>query len=183
MKLFLAYVLAGIGSIACIFFYNYSGEIIPLKAVWLLISVVCTIYAVYQIIKYKSEKRVRLESYTADNTRIDKLKDNGERIRITLENCEVKTRTFTNETTNTHVGDIQMLDGLYDDNRNFKSSEVQQTYIVFHRRDATGNITKFTSKAFNTSAVQLRNYIDKRNGVNLYIDKKNPNNYFFDLPH
>jgi hypothetical protein len=73
-----------------------------------------------------------------------------------------------------------MLDALYDSNRNYKTQEIEQTYIVFYKQ--YGDKTyKFISQSTLQSDDVVRRYMDTQGGIDLYIDKSNPNNYYFDL--
>ena len=77
---------------------------------------------------------------------------------------------------------MEMLDALHDSNRNYKTKEVQQTYIVFYKQ-YNGSTLKFVSQATTQNADAVKRYIDRQKGIDLYIDPKNPENYYFDLPY
>jgi len=74
----------------------------------------------------------------------------------------------------------QQLDGLFDGNRNYRTEEIQQTYILFAKQyhDKTYN---FISQHTTESPETLRKYLDDSNGIDLYIDRQNPSNYYFDI--
>ena len=76
---------------------------------------------------------------------------------------------------------MEMLDALYDSNRNYKTHEVQQTYIVFYKQYA-GRTYKFVSQPTTQNTEAVRMYTDRQKGVDLYIDRNNPANYYFELP-
>jgi hypothetical protein len=102
-------------------------------------------------------------------------------VRVTLNNCVVKSRSYQEEMQNSYPIDIRMLDGLYDSNRNYKTTEVQQTYIVYYKQFGNTNC-KFVSPVVNTSADALKRFIENQKGIDLYIDITNPKNYYYDLP-
>jgi hypothetical protein len=184
MKRLLGYSLIGVGLLGILWFLNYKGTTIPLKELWLVLSIFTLIIGGYTIAKYKLQElnNHRRDSSNARYAEIEQLKRTGEKVRITLNNAEVKSRSYKQEIANEDLPSrIEMLDALYDSNRNYKTQEVQQTYIVFYKQ-YKGETYKFISQATtqNTGAVKM--YIDRQKGIDLYIDPKNPNNYYFDLP-
>jgi len=74
-----------------------------------------------------------------------------------------------------------MLDSIYDDNRNYKTKEIRQTYIVFYK-EYGGKTFKFVSLATSQNVDAVKDYIDRQGGITLYIDPNNPTVYYFDFP-
>jgi hypothetical protein len=176
----LRYILATVGLVAFFFFINYSGTEIPLKELWFVVSIFVGVYGAFLIVKRRFQKVGRQKHQTLGLANKDNLKQTGEKVRVTLEDCVVKTRSHQKEVQNDYPLDIRMLDSLYDSNRNYKTTEVQQTYIVYYK--TFGNTTyKFVSQAINTNSDALKRFIESQNGIDLYIDKTNPKNYYYDL--
>ena len=174
------YILASIGLAGFIFFINYKGTQIPLKELWFVVAMFVGVYGAFLIVKYKYQTHDNNQGDRSAEIRIDKLKQTGDKFKVTLENCEVKSRSYQEEKINTDFPTrIEMLDGLYDSNRNYKIREIQQTYIVCYKKYG-GNTYKFVSQASSQSTDTLKSYIDKQ-GVSVYVDRTNPKNYYFDL--
>ena len=178
---FWGYILAIVGLVGFFFFINYSGTEIPLKELWFVVCIFMGIYGAFLIVKQRFLQAGLQNGETSGILSKHNLKQTGEMVRVTLDDCVVKTRIYQEEAQNDFPINIRMLDSLYDSNRNYKTTEVQQTYIVYYKK--FGNTTyKFVSTAINTSQDALKLYMEKQKGVDLYIDKANPKNYYYDLP-
>ena len=173
----------GVGLFGFFFFLKYKGTAIQLKELWFVLSIFTLIAGGYFLAKYKLQKLNKL-SNGSDGTRlaeIERLKSIGDKVRVTLGNAEVKTRNYQQEIINDALPSrIEMLDALYDSNRNYKTQEIQQTYIVFYKY-YHGKEYKFVSQVTIQNEAALKMYIDRQKGIDLYIDPKNPMNYYFDL--
>jgi hypothetical protein len=182
MKKILGYILSTIGFICFVFFLKYNGTIIPFKELWFVLSFIIIVIGAYLIVR---NKMYQAQLQATDNNRINQihhLKVTGDKVKVTIDNLEVKSRTFQQELISDGCPNrMEMLDGLYDSDRNYKTKEVQQTYIVTYKQYG-GKTYKFVSQATTQSPEILREYLITNNGVDLYIDKENPNNYYFDLP-
>jgi hypothetical protein len=177
----LGYILAIVGLVGFFFFINYNGTEIPLKELWFVVCIFVGVYGAFLIVKQRIQQAGAQNGETSGLVNKLNLKETGEIVRVTLDDCVVKTRRYQEEVQNDYPLKIKMLDGLYDIDRNYKTTEVQQTYIVYYKR--FGNTTyKFVSQAVNSSSDALKRYLEKQNGIDLYIDKANPKNYFYDLP-
>jgi hypothetical protein len=184
MNKIFGYSLLCIGLSGFAFFIKYKGISIPLKELWFVLSIFIIIIGGYFLAKYKMQKLNRQRSHLNNSraTEIESLKRTGEKVRVTLENSEVRSRSYHQEIVNESIPSRkEMLDALYDDNRNHKTQEIQQTYIVFYKQ--YNDLTfKFISQPTTQNADTVRMYIDRHNGVDLYISRKNPATYYFDLP-
>jgi hypothetical protein len=183
MNRLLGYSLMSIGLLGFFFFLNYKGATIPVKELWFVLSIFTLFAGGYFFAKYKLQK---LNSQRTDGNsdrfaEIERLKRIGEKVRVTLDNAEVKTRSYNQEIISEGLPSrMEILDGLYDSNRNYKTLEIQQTYIVFYKQ-YSGMEYKFVSNATTQNVESVKMYIDRHNGVDLFIDPKNPTNYYFDL--
>jgi preprotein translocase subunit SecF len=184
MNKLLGYSLIGVGLIGFVFFLKYKGAAIPLKELWFVLSIFIFIAGAYFLAKYKLQQ---LNNYRNDSKRsrlaeIEQLKRTSDKVRVTLDNAEVKSRSYQQEIINEGVPSrMEMLDALYNSNRNYKTQEVQQTYIVF-QKEYNGKTYKFVSQATTQNADAVKTYIDRSKGIDLYIDPKNPTSLYFDLP-
>ena len=175
----------GVGLLGFFFFLNYKGTAIPVKELWFVVSIFILIAGAYFFAKYKLQQlnNQRNESNGDRLSEIEHLKRTGEKVRVTLDNAEVKTRNYQQEIIGEGLASrMEMLDALYDSNRNYKTQEVQQTYIVFYKQ-YSGKPYKFVSQATTQNAGVVKRYIDRQKGIDLYIDPKNPTSYYFDWPY
>ena len=171
--------MIGTGFIGFVFFMNYKGTQIPIKELWFVLSLLIFFAGVYLNVRQKLKRKFVAEHTPGAN--ISELCATGEKVRLTLQNAEVKTRSYMQQIEQSGLpGRIEMMDALYDDNRNFKAEEIHQTYIVYERQQ-DGKCCKFISQPIRHDAVSLKLYMDRK-GIDLYIDRSDPTNYYFDIP-
>ncbi len=183
MNRLLGYSLVSVGLLGFFFFLKYKGTAIPLKELWFVLSIFILIAGAYFIAKNKLQKVNNQRNYSNSDRSadIEQLKRTGEKVRVTLDNAEVKSRSYQQEIINEGLPSrIEIIDGLYDSNRNYKMQEFQQTYIVFYKQ-YSGIEYKFVSQAMTLNIDVVKMYIDRQKGVDLYIDPKKPTNYYFDF--
>ena len=176
----LGYIFTGLGMIGFFFFLNYKGSAIPLKELWFVVSIFIVGVGGYFLAKYKIRKQSNEKNSDSQFARIQKLKKNGEKVKVTQENAEVKSRTYQQEIANDHLPtQIEMMDSLYDDNRNYRTREIRQTYIVFYKKYGDKSY-RFVSPATLYEPEALREFIIEKR-IDIYIDPANPTNYYFDF--
>jgi hypothetical protein len=183
MNKFLGYSLISIGLIGILFFLKYNGTAIPVKELWFVLCFFMLIVGVYFFAKYRlQQNNLRINSGNK-LAGLEQLKRTGDKIRVTLDNAEVKTRSYQQEIiSNSFPFRIEIADALYDANRNYKTQQIRQTYIVFYK-EYKGKMCKFISHATAQDAEALKLYMYKQTGIDLYVDPENPMNYYFDLPY
>jgi hypothetical protein len=185
MNRLLAYSLFCVGLSGFFFFLNYKGTAIPLKELWFVLSFFTIAAGAYFFAKYKL-KKLNNQCHDSNSSRlaeIEQLKSTGDKVKVTLDNAEVKSRSNQLEFISKGLPSrVQLLDALYDGNRNYKTQEVQQTYVVFYKQ-YNGKTYKFISQATTQNADAVNRYIDRQKGIDLYVDPKNPTGYYFDLPY
>jgi hypothetical protein len=183
MNRLLGYSLMTVGLLGFFFFLKYNGTAIPAKELWFVFSIFTLIAGGYFFAKFKLQElnNQRNDANSDRFVEIERLKRIGEKVRVTLDNAEVKIRNYRQEIINEGLPSrIEMIDGLYDSNRNYKTQEIQQTYVVFYKQ-YSGMEYKFVSQATTQNVEAVKMYIDRLKGVDLYIDPKNPTNYYFDI--
>lgn len=172
------------GLLGIFFLLKYEETGIPVKELWFVLSFFLLIAGIYFLAKLKFQELNRKKNNSNSKwlAEIDRLKCTGERIRINLENVEIRSQSYQQEIINEGFPSrTEMLDGLYDSNRNYKSEEIQRTYIVFYKQ-YNSKTYKFISQATTHSTDSLKMYIEQNGGVDLYIDRKNPTIYYFEIP-
>lgn len=174
----------GVGLPGFFFFLNYKGTTIPLKELWFVLNIFIIVAGGYFFAKYKLQElnNQRGDSNSNRLAEIEQLKRTGDKVRVTLDNAEVKSRSYQKEIIKDDLSSrIEILDALYDSNRNYKTEEIEQTYIVYYKQ-YDGKMYKFVSQAMTQNADVVKRYIDRQEGIDLYIDPQNPTNYYFELP-
>jgi hypothetical protein len=93
---------------------------------------------------------------------------------VTLDNSEVKTRSYQKEIISSRLpSQIELLDGLYGGNRNYKTEEIQQTYIVFYKR--YGNKTyKFISSPHHRQTLLSSAILTSKAALTCMLTKQIP---------
>ena len=185
MNRLLGYSLISVGLLGFFFFLKYKGTAIPVKELWFVLSIFILIAGAYFFTKYKLQQLNNQRNDSNDDrlAEIEHLKRTGEKVRVTLDNAEVKSRSYQQEIIGEGLPSrMEMLDAIYDSNRNYKTQEVQQTYIVFYKQ-YSGKPYKFVSQATTQNADAVKSYIDRQKGIDLYINPKNPTSFYFDLPY
>ncbi|MFT3824380.1 MAG: hypothetical protein QM731_10690 [Chitinophagaceae bacterium] len=175
------FILTVIGSIFLLFFINYSADIIPLRGSGIIISLLVLAAGIYILIKQKKPAAGQLSAQKNKASQIERLVQHGEKLTLTLDDIDIRTRSYQNEIINTGVpSDTEMPEALFNENRTFKTEVINQTYIVFNRKYSSGSV-KYISQPIKTDSFHLRKYIDEKGSIELYIDRADPNNYYFKL--
>ncbi|HET9745872.1 MAG TPA: hypothetical protein VFP97_09175, partial [Chitinophagaceae bacterium] len=118
VKRLLGYIMTGVGLLGFAYFENYKGEIIPLPTAWLVLSIVIGITGAYLIVSAKMKNQIETLGETSANT--FRIKEGGEKIVIDLDHCHFKEDSIVS--TVNSFSRIQMIDALYDPNRNYSDN-------------------------------------------------------------
>ncbi|MBV4359226.1 hypothetical protein [Pinibacter aurantiacus] len=190
-KRFLAYLLFGIGVITVTFFRHYSGEIIPYPFLFWLSGFALFGIGVWLLRNTPSAAEENIQKRLAEA--VSDLKENGEKIRIDLTECEVKEHNYIEEREKEKGPNdplfLAIEQSIYSGNTgtgfdkpSFEQVQVKQTVIVFSRYNSrTGLTDKFVSRVIPKDKVSLSFYLDQQKHTFLYVDKSNPARYYFDL--
>ncbi|MBV4359664.1 hypothetical protein [Pinibacter aurantiacus] len=174
-------VLITLGMIGIGFFITYRGTAIPLKELWFVLSLTVAIAGAFILAKnvIRNSKFGAVDD--AEFIRVQELKSSGEKVSLTLDNCEVKTRSFVQQIGGDEMPDrAQMIDGIFAPERNYQAQETVQTYIRL-QQEYDGRIFNFYSPPVTMGEESLRFYLSEANRIFLYIDRRNPRNYYFDF--
>ncbi len=177
LKKLTGYLLAGIGFIGFGFFRNYKGSVIPYSTVWFFLSIAVGLLGLGLIYLTKPNKLTKQEKYNKE--RLDRLKLSGERILLTVDNCEIRENNYYEEVINESSSSVQQIDALYDPNRNYRQDYIEQSAIIYYYK--TGDTKhRMTSQSFSFSAKTLTNYVENKMLV-LYVNRFDKNDYVFDI--
>ncbi|MFC4263974.1 hypothetical protein ACFOWM_13875 [Ferruginibacter yonginensis] len=184
MNRLLGYIFICIGLLTLFGLVNYEGTAIPVKEIWITLSILLISAGLFFLVKYKliNHNTHQNNSNFDRFLEIEELKKIGDKIKITLENSEIKSRNFYQEIINEAIPNkIEILDSVYDSNRNYKTQEIIQTYIVFYK-EYNGKTYKYISKATIQNISRVKNLFERQKGFNLFIDPNNPTRYYFEFP-
>jgi len=178
MKKLTSYLFLGTGTLGFFFFLIYDA---PEREMWFVLSLVIAGIGGFWVLMNRFNKAM------ADNaarfSHSYDLRYKGGKVRVTLDNCEVKSRCYFQDITNDDwFNRTRTFDDLYDNNRNYKTREVLQTYIVYNKI-INGVAYTFVSDGRSISREAMRQFLQLQRGIDLYIDKNNPAIYMFDLPN
>lgn len=182
MGKFFGYIFSTLGLIGVVFFSKYKGTAIPIIGLWFVLTFIIGTIGAFFIVRDKFLTESDNHNTKSRLTEIEQLRRTGEKVRVTLDNSDIKTRSYQQEIIQDRLPTrIEMVDALYDGNRNYKTETIQQTYILFQKK--YGDTTfKFVSQSTGKDPDILKKYVDNQKGVDLYIDTHNRKNYHFDLP-
>jgi hypothetical protein len=177
LKKIAGYFLAGIGFISFTFFINYKGSVISFSTLWFIVSLLIGIIGVYLISTSKTAKISRQEKY--NEKRVAQLKQNGEKILLTKDNCEIRENNYYEEGNDARLHRIQEIDALYDPNENYTQKFIEQTVIVYSYNNGFNKI-RMTSQSFPFGTETLKYYIENKSLV-LYVSPLDKSDYAFEI--
>ena len=173
----LGYVFIGLGLLGIFYFKSYRGDVIPVPMLWLFVSLGVVVLGTYLTMTAKTKKQIQeLDDLKAQITRI---KESGERVQIDFDNCDFKTTSDYDHVNANSFSKIQMLDALYDANRNNSERATTVTYIIYKNQNGD-KAERFVSQPFPVEETMLKYYV-YNNNIILYVDKNDRKQYFFDV--
>lgn len=134
MNKLLGYRLIVVGLLGLLFFLDYKESVIPVKEFWFVLSSFTIAIRTYFLAKYKLTNPNSRGSGSNRFAEIEEPKDTGDKIRVPLDNAQMKSRSFQHDAINDGLPfRIDMLDALHHSNGNHKTEEIQQAYIIFYK--------------------------------------------------
>jgi hypothetical protein len=186
IKRIVAYCIIALGFLVYIFFYKYTGSLIPYPFLfWLLgLGLIISGYALLRRSK-RAGKQKALES--VHQTIID-LKSTGEKIIVEFDKCELKENDYSEEVDRytssiwapSYYSNLQLLNAMDDPMQNVEIVEVNQAVLVF-QQEKNGKTEKFISPILKNEPTTLRFKLAMKKQTVLYVDKLDRSKYYFDL--
>jgi len=177
LKKLTGYFFAAIGFIGFVFFKNYKGSIIPYSTIWFFLSFAVGLVGLGLIYLTKSNKLTKQEKYNKEF--LEQLKKSGERILLTVDNCEIRENNYYQEVINENSTRVQQIDAIYEPNRNYHQDYIEQSAIIYYYKIGDTKY-RMTSQSFSFNAKTLTNYVENKMLV-LYVNRFDKNNYAFEL--
>jgi hypothetical protein len=175
----LSYLVIAIGAtLITIAFILNSSFIFP-RELWLVLGLISLCAGILFLLKQKFTAFTTPTTPTKD---WEKLRQSGHHIRINLDNCEVKQRSFQQDAQDEFIpSQSASIDALFHPKSSSGKQDIQQTYIVVEEV-FNGIPYKFVSYPTPLDPVTVKMRIEQRGG-DLFIDKANPSIYYFQLPY
>jgi hypothetical protein len=170
-------LLVAIGFIGYVFFRSYNGSVIPLSTLWFFVSMAIGSVGLYFIYIFLASKISKQEK--VNNDHLKTLKLNGEKILLTLDNCEIRNNNYYEEVESESSLRVQEIDALYDPKRNYKQDHIEQSVIIYKHINDDQKI-RVVSQSFPLDAVTLGSYIENKM-VFLYVDRFDKNDFAFEI--
>ena len=171
-------LLVVMGFIGIIFFRKYNGSVIPYPTLWYFLCLAISFGGLYLFSSINSNKLSKQEKHNVENLNL--LKQNGEKIILTVDNCEIKENKYFQEIIDERSTNTQAIDALLDTNKKYeKEAYIEQSAIIYYYKFGDRKI-RMTSQPFSFNAIVLTNYIDNKKII-LYVNRFDINNYAFDL--
>jgi hypothetical protein len=142
---------------------------------FILIFVVIFIYQIItKIIKHRKNKKV-------DN-HLFGLKQNGIRIVVNLENCEIKTNQYIEtEPNETMPSQIEILDSLSNRGRQPHGVSKVISVLRYNYQNGPSGKIEFRSEAISMPVENLKLKLEQRKQTTIFVDADNLNRYYFDI--
>lgn len=173
-----SYILIITGAILIITAFALNTSFIFPRELWLVLGLISLCAGTLLILKQKFTALTTPASPPKD---WEKIRRSGHHIRITLDNCTVKHRSFQQDAEEELLpSQAAGLDALFPTTHASDKQAIQQTYIVIEQI-ISGINYKFVSQPTPLDPVTVKMRIESKGG-DLYIDKANPTVYFFQLP-
>jgi hypothetical protein len=174
---FLGHIILVSGLLTFFFLIRYKGSLIEPRELWVALSLVVMVAGAYLVAKQKFKEHF-------SNTGVKSKEPSswrGKRLTLTLDNCEVKVRSFLQEVHPDRMPTrMEMMDSLYDSNRGYKTEEIRQTYLVVEAR-IHGTAYKFISGSTHLDPMYVRQDLAKGR-VSLVFNPNDPTQYRFKAP-
>ena len=174
-----SYFLIIAGTLLVILAFVLNATFILPRELWFVLGLLSVAAGLIILLK---QKFTTLTTPASPPKNFENLRLSGHHIRITLDNCEVKHRSFQQDADEELLpSQTASVDALFQPKSSTSSAEVNQTYLVVEKT-FNGMPYKFVSHPSPLDPVTVKMRIEQKGG-DLYIDKADPTVYYFQLPY
>lgn len=187
LRRILAYILFGLGFITVTFFRNYKGSFISHEFLYWLVGLFFLLIG-WAILRYTPPINEQLRKEQVAKM-ISDLKINGEKIKIELSKCELKSNDYSEEReipsdkalTTSYTNDMKAINILTGNEMdNVQIVNVFQSILIYNNK-YMGKTETFTSGIIPTEHTTLLFKIASQKTTFIYVDKLDRSKYYFDL--
>lgn len=176
MKNILGIILIVVGVILFLFFKNYNGSLLPYPTLWFFVGIILVFLGIRLFAS--SKLKIVKESEKSHLSEIKRLKENGEKIFVELNDCEIVSSKYQMELPQSRNYRVQALDSLYDNNKSVDTVEINQSRIIYKNTDID---RVFTSPLIDKDKITLTFTLSKHKSTVIYVDRLDKDLYYFDL--
>lgn len=183
-KRIIGWILITVGILFYAFFKEYTGKIIPYPFVFYLIGLVFIITGF--VILRKTPKLNEINTLEKAEALKKDLKENGLKIEVELDICEIKENHYYEEPDSTkNYSDFELLNfsemaKYYEMFQRSKSDEVKQS-VVIAKIQVNGQERKVISPILPYDRIKLLLSFDKQKSTSVFFDKNDHEKYYFDF--
>ena len=169
-----AYILIGVGFVLLIFFDRYTGSFIKNKGLILAGGLVSLIMGVIILLSRPARAKFLVRQY---KKRIEGLKNTGEKIKVDLSGCQIKSNHYSVEQDVVDLVDAQAFN-VADGNEmeNVPSMGIYQSVLISKQGAET-----FISNIIPMEQTTLLFKLDNQKTTFIYVDKSDRSKYYFDV--
>ena len=147
----IGYLFLVIGFIGIIFFRKYNGSVIPYSLLWYVLCFAISIGGLYLINLTTSSQLSKQEKYNLE--RLNQLKQSGEKIILTVDNCEIKENNYCQEVMDERGTNTQAIDALIDPYKSHETEEyIEQAAVIYYYKIDDQQL-RMTSQSFSFNAI------------------------------
>jgi len=183
-KRIIGWILIIVGILFYAFFKKYTGQLIPYPIIFYLIGLTFIISGF--IILRKTPKLNEINLLEKAEALKKELKENGLKIEVNLENCEIKENHYYEKPDSTkNYTDFELLNFsemamYYEMFNKAKGEEIKQS-VVITMVLLNGQERKVFSPVLPYDRIKLLFSFDKQKITNVFIDKNDSEKYYFDF--
>jgi hypothetical protein len=169
-----AYILIGVGLILLIFFDRYTGTFIKNKGLILGGGLVSLIMGAIILLSRTAREKFIARQY---KKRIEGLKKSGEKIKVDLSGCQIKSNDYSVEQDDVGLVDTQafsVVDGK--EIPYVQSMDVYQSVLISKQGAET-----FISSIIPLEKITLLFKLDNQKTTFIYVDRSDRSKYYFDV--
>jgi len=168
------FILTGI--FGSYYFDHYHGEIIPLPALWFVLSIILSIVGFVLIFGLSAGDKRQLAGLNKD---FELLKKSGQKIEIDIDNCDFKNKNYQEEIISESFSRSAMLDALAGRDKNYSTQSVNRSYFIYHHKEYS-KPERFVSPLYPMDETTLKFHILNQD-ILLYVDGTDRSKYYFEL--
>lgn len=158
-----------------------GGPKLPLQELWFALGLCLTLAGMILFLRARFQEASGTAPVTDLAQKIESLRESGLKVMLTLDNCEVKSRSFQQEVVlDRFPSQAEAFGALLDEERAYRAETIRQTYVVV-LRSFDGLPYKFISDPADLDESAARFRLEESGGA-LFINPKNPHDYYFELP-
>jgi len=184
-KRILAWTLFGVGLLILTFFRRYNGNVIPYPWLIYVSGILCFLFGFFLLRKTPTTNQNNIMERA--KAFVNDLKENGEKLTVNLDNCEIKENHYYQEPDNfKNASDLELVtanDLIYLYNKfNYVPTD-NQTYqsVAVFKTNYKGQERTFYSPTISKDKDNLLFKFGAQKTTTLYIDKSDSEKYYFDI--